>query len=118
MSGIYGVGSPGTIGGASGGFVLGYNTITTTTQQVVGADPQRKKLTFHNPGTVDIFVAQTVLETTGSDVPFTLTTGSLGGAWLVFANGGVLIVENECQKPWQAISRSGTGSLTVVASRA
>ena len=119
MSGIFtGVGSPGTIGGASGGTILAYNNISTSPIQVLGADPQRKKILFHNPGTVDIFVAQTTIQTTGSDVPFTPSPSALGGCYRVYANGGTLVVDAECQKAWQAFSASASANpLTVVPSR-
>jgi hypothetical protein len=117
MSIITGVGSPGTVSAASGGYILAYNDIYSTPQQVVGQDPQRKKLTFHNPGANDIFIAPTVIQTTGSDVIFTPSPTALGGCFRVFANGGTLVIEGECQKPWQAFAASGTTNpLTVVVS--
>jgi hypothetical protein len=112
------VGSPGAIGGASGGFTIAFNNISTVPQLVAPGDAQRISITFHNPGNADIFVAPTVTQGSGSDVPLTPSTVALGGCWRVFGNGGTLQFDGECQKPWQAFSASGTGNpLTVRESR-
>ena len=117
MSIFTGVGSPGTLSTASGGFVLAYNNISTTPVQVAGADPARKKITFHNPGTIDIFIAPVSIQTSGSDVPFSPNTSALGGCFLVYGNGATLVIEGECQKAWQAFSRTSSSQpLTVMVS--
>lgn len=115
MSIITGVGSPGTLSSASGGYVLAYNNISTTPAQVAGLDPARRKITFHNPGAIDIFVGPAFVQNTGTDVALVPSTASPGGCFLVYANGGTLVIEGECQKPWQAFSRTSSGqSLTVM----
>jgi len=116
MSGIFtGVGSPGTLSSASGGAVSAFNNISTSPIAVLGNDPARKKITFHNPGTIDIFVAPASITTAAQDVPFVPSVGSPGGCFLVYANGGTLIIEGECQKGWQAFSRTGSSQpLTVM----
>ncbi len=117
MSIITGVGSPGTVAAASGGYILAYNDISSTPTQVLGQDPQRKRVTFHNPGTLDIFIAPAFIQTSGTDVPFVPSPSALGGCFRVFANGGTLVIEGECQKPWQAFSATGTTNpLTVMPS--
>lgn len=112
-----GVGAPGTVGPASGGKVYGYSALTTLTT-VAPANPARTKLTFHNPGTVDIFVSMLTAFTSASAVsPSTLTptTSAYGGCFRVFGNGGTFIVEGECQQAWQALTSDGTaGQLTVM----
>ena len=110
MSGIFtGVGSPGTLSAASGGSPLAFNSISTVPQVVVGLNPARRRITVHNPGTVDVFFAPTtVAGPTGSDIALTPSTGSLGGCFRVYANGGTLVIDGECQKPWQAFAVSGT----------
>jgi hypothetical protein len=115
MSIITGVGSPGTVSAASGGYVLSFNQIYSTPTQVLGFDPQRKKITFHNPGTNDIFIAPVYVQNTGSDVPLIPSAAALGGCFRVYGNGGTLVIEGECQKPWQAFCATGTtNALTVV----
>lgn len=112
-----GVGSPGAVSSASGGKTYGYNGLTTTPALVVSANPARQSLIFHNPGTVDIFVAPLFIQNSGSDLPFTPTTSQLGGCFRVFANGGTLTLVGECQKAYNAFAASGTGNpLTVVES--
>jgi hypothetical protein len=118
MSIFTGVGSPGTLSVASGGSPLAFNNISTTPQQVLGGVAARRKITFHNPGTVDIFIAPvTVAGANGSDTPLTPTTIALGGCLRVYANGGTLEISGECQKPWQALAASGsTNPLTILVS--
>lgn len=114
---ISGVGSPGTVGPASGGKVYGYNALTTLAT-VAPANPARRKLTFHNPGTNDILVGPLVAYsavTATSPTTLTPTTTNYGGCFRVYGNGGTLIVEGECQGAWQALTADGaTGHLTVM----
>lgn len=116
MSGIFtGVGSPGTVSAASGGFFLAFNNISTTPQQVLGQNPARQSVTFHNPGTVDIFVAPAFVQNTGADVALVPSNSALGGCFRVYANGGSLTLTGEVQKPFQAFAATGsTNALTVV----
>lgn len=112
-----GVGGSQVFASASGGKVYAFNTISTVPQVVAPANTGRTRITFHNPGDVDIFVGpSTVLNsTTGSSVALVPTTAALGGCWRVFANGGSLEISGECQGAWQAFSASGaTKPLTVM----
>lgn len=109
------VGSPGTFSSASGGQFYAFNNLSTTPQPILAANSQRQKITIHNPGAVDIFVAPAVVLVNGSDTPLVPNTGALGGCFRVYANGGTLEISGECQKAWQAFAASGTGNpLTVV----
>lgn len=94
------------IGPASGGKVTPFNNISTTPQQVLAGNPQRAKVTFHNPGAQDIIVAPT-LQANGQTL--TVSTALLGGGFRVFANGGDRVIDGECQTPWQAFSVAGSG---------
>lgn len=115
---ISGVGASGTTNAASGGLIIAHNDINTIPFQVAATLPDRKQITFHNPGTVNIFVTQTTILNTGGDVAFAPTPTALGGCFLVFANGGSITIDGECQKAWQAFSASGSGNpLTVMQSR-
>jgi hypothetical protein len=112
---ITSVGSPGTISSASGGRVYAFNNLSTTPQQVVGQNSARQSITFHNPGTVDIFVAPAFVQNNGSDVALIPTPTTLGGCFRLYANGGTLVVSGECQKPWQSFSATGSSNpLTVI----
>ena len=116
---VSGVGASPSVGPTSGGWIYAYNKLTTTPEPVAPINQNRRKITFHNPGTVDVMVAQVVVQTTGSDVPLTPSVGALGGCFRVYGNGGTLVVEGECQKAWQAFAISGGGNpLTVVDSNA
>lgn len=112
---LTGPGSPLAFASASGGKVYAFNTLSTTPQVVAPANAFRQRITFHNPGDVDIFIAPANVVNTGSQVALTPTTSALGGCWRVFANGGTLEISGECNGAWQAFSASSTGKpLTVM----
>lgn len=116
MSTIFGgVGGSQTFAGASGGKVYGFNTINSTAQQIVPSNPQRQRITFHNPGTVDVWVAPgSLVNAAGNQVPFTPVIGAVGGCFLVYANGGsITIMGGEIQFAWSALSVS-TASITAM----
>jgi len=110
-----GVGAALVFSSASGGKVYAFNNISTTPQEVAAGNPSRTKITFHNPGTVDIFIAPTTVLVSGASTTLTPSTSALGGCFRVFANGGTLTIEGECQKAWQAFSASSSAlPLTVM----
>ena len=111
-------GSPLTIAGGSGSKVYAFNTLDDTTPvEVAPANSSRQSITFHNPGTVDVFIAPAFVSNTGSFVPLVPATGALGGCFRVYANGGSLTITGENQQAWQALSESGSGNpLTVMES--
>ena len=113
MSIISFVGGAAVFSSASGGKVYAFNNINTSSNTTVApANPSRRRITFHNPGDVDIFISPTL---TAAGAVLTPTTSALGGSFRVFANGGALTVEGECQTPWQALAASGsTKPLTVM----
>lgn len=104
--------------GASGGKVYGYNNISESgLVQIAAINPSRIRLTFHNPGTNDIFVAPVVIQTTGTNVAFSPSNAALGGCIRVYANGGQFIIEGECQGAYQAFAVTDAGTtnpLTVI----
>jgi hypothetical protein len=103
------------IGPTNGGKVYAYNALTTAPVQVAPASPSRVTITFHNPGTVDIFVAPMFTQTTGSNAALAPTNAALGGTFRVYANGGDRTITGECNGAWQAFAASGTTNpLTVV----
>lgn len=113
---ISGVGSPGTIGPASGGKLYAFNALdAVTAQQVAAANTARTQLTFHNPGDVDVFVFPAFKQNTGSNAANSVTVAAPGGSFRVFANGGTFIATGECQGAWNALAASGSGkALTVM----
>jgi hypothetical protein len=104
--------------GASGGKIYGYNNISESgLVQVAAVNSGRVRLTFHNPGTVDIFIAPVVIQTSGSNVAFSPGNAALGGCIRVYANGGQFVIEGECQGAYQAFALTGGGTtnpLTVI----
>lgn len=118
------VGGSQAFSSASGGKVYAFNRIDSTTPLIVApANPGRQRITFHNPGTNDIFIApqqtQNVVDATptnpGANHPLIITNAAIGGCFRVFANGGTLVIEGECQGLWQALALTGsTNPLTVM----
>jgi hypothetical protein len=97
---------------ASGGKVYAVNNLGTSPIQVVPANSSRQKLTFHNPGTQDVFVSPAV---TATGTTLTPSLAALGGTFRIFANGGTLIVEGECQTAWNAFAAANANNpLTVM----
>lgn len=120
-----GPGSPLTGSSANGGKVYGFNNISNVAPLVVlNANQARQSVTFHNPGSQDIFIAPVLLQgalgaapAQPTDTAFTPTTGALGGTFRVYANGGTLTITGECQHAFQALAASGTTNpLTVMES--
>lgn len=111
-----GPGSPLAFSAASGGKVYAWNTLDAVTPvQVAPANPSRQKIMFHNPGTVDVLIIPQYVVNTGSNVAATTTVAARGGGFLVYANGGVLTIEGECQNAWYALAVSASGNpLTVM----
>lgn len=116
MSGpIFGVGASGTVNSASGGKINKINNLGINPITVASANPSRKKITFHNPGTVDIYVGPQFTQNNNTNEAFVPSLAALGGCFLVFANGGTLVIEGECQGQWQALAAGGvTNPLTVM----
>ncbi len=118
MTILGGVGASQVFSSASGGKVYGYNNINETTARVVApANPSRVKISFHNPGTNDVYIApsnvQNVLGTSPtnpSDVALVLSNAALGGSRIVYGNGGTLDITGECQGAWQALAKTGSGT--------
>jgi hypothetical protein len=100
--------------------VTAWNTISqTVTNPVIGANPSRKAITFHNPGAVDIVVFPTaVLQGVagGGSITLTPTFNLLGGGFRIFANGGQITLTGAVAKQsWQALSVTGsTNPLTIM----
>ena len=106
-------------GNLQNSLILAFNTISTAPATIIGINPGREKITFHNPGAVDIVVfPMTVLQGTpgGGSVALTPTTSALGGGFRVFANGGQIVLEGKASKQgFQALSATASGNpLTVM----
>lgn len=121
------VGSPGTVSTASGGKVYGYNNISESAARTVApANPQRTQITFHNPGSNDLYIAPANVQNTLGTAPnnpnaltdtaLTPSNAALGGALLVYSQG-TLVITGECQGAWQALAKTSAGTtnpLTVI----
>lgn len=107
-------GASSAVGPTSGSKTYAYNDLNTTPQIRVPANPFRVSITFHNPGSVGVYVYPQYVQNSGSDVLLTPSTSALGGTWYVYPNGGQITFTGENQKAWGAFSASGSGNpLTV-----
>lgn len=110
---VGGPGQPLTVSSASGGKVTAVNNLGTAPLSVIGANPARQKITFHNPGTVNLYVFCRV------DVNGNLQTcslASLGGSYVIFP-GAVFELTGECQRSYSAFAASGVNNpLTITES--
>ncbi len=102
---------------ANGGKIYKYDDLTTLVT-VAPVNTQRNQIMFHNPGPIDILVGPVLAYVTvAASAPTTLTptTTNYGGCFRVFANGGSLTIQGECQGAWQALTSDGSaGKLTVM----
>lgn len=105
------------IGGANGGKTYAFNNITAANNVIVAPlQPNRRKITFVNPGQVTLYVSMTIQidPIMGTQFALTPTTALLGGTLPVYP-GAFVVVEGECQQQWQALAASGTNNpLTVL----
>lgn len=112
---ISGVGSSATVSSASGGKIYAYNAISTSPVIVAPANPNRRKIIFHNPGTGNLNVGPVqVLNSSGQGIPLVPSTVAVGGTFLLFP-GAFLTIEGECQVAWQALAAANSNNpLTVM----
>lgn len=117
------------VGPTSGGKVYAFNNLGTTPEVVAPANAKRTRITFHNPGAVDVVVFPVNVQainpswnssssldgsTSITNIALTPTTSALGGGYLIYGNGGSQVISGECQGAWQALAISGSGNpLTV-----
>jgi hypothetical protein len=96
--------------------ITAVNNLGTSPVSVIGANAARQQITFHNPGSVDIFVFPTTVLSGGASATLTPSLGSLGGGFRIFANGGdrTISAPAACQA-WQAIAASSSNNpLTIM----
>lgn len=113
---------------ASGGKLYKFNNIGSTFPagyvNVAPANPSRRSIIFHNPGTEDIIVFPDYVNNSGSTFNQHISSAvdqtapdNRGGGFLVFANGGTLTLTGECQDAWNAVAVDGSDNpLTVMES--
>lgn len=117
MSGIIGiVGGSQSFSSASGGKIYAYNNVSGNPIFVAPGNPSRARITFHNPSAADILVGPGSIFNGGSQTGLVPSVALPGGCFLIFANGGTLVLQGgEIQVAWQAVCAVGTiASLTVM----
>jgi|SRR5580700_6270293 hypothetical protein len=96
--------------GASSGNVSASNAIGTSFTQVIASNPNRRRITFHNPGTINLYVGPMVLSSGAPNAP---TLSLLAGVFIVLP-GSDRIVDGACQTAWGAMaSTGGANSITI-----
>lgn len=88
----------------TGGGTLGFSLGTGSTQ-VLAANPQTRRVTFHNPGTIMIFVCQ-ALDANGN----ALTPGANPGNWAIFPGATMGFTGNGVAGAWLAAAASSSGN--------
>jgi hypothetical protein len=118
------------VGPTSGGKIYAFNNIgSVSTVTVAPINNNRSQITFHNPGSVNMYVFPLLVQAlnsvpanistnaTGSSITnqaLTPSLASLGGGFMLYANGGQITLYGECQGGYQALAASGSNnSLTV-----
>jgi hypothetical protein len=108
---FWGVGASGSIGPTNGGKVSAA-VPTGTPGQVLAANAARQSVTFHNPGSTNVFVYPLLNATGGANSP---SNAVPAGAFQIFP-GGLLAISGECQGAWGAFGASATNYLTIMES--
>jgi hypothetical protein len=114
-------GSPPSVSGANGGKTYAANNIINTgNTQIAPANPFRQSITFHNPGTVNLFVSMVAqLSQAGVQSVLAPSNAAPGGAFVVLPGATLTLVGGEIQLAWQAFAASGTTNpITVMDSNA
>jgi hypothetical protein len=93
------------INGGTLGFSLG-----TGSTQVLPANPQVQKVTFHNPGTITIYVCQATDMNGNALVP-----GDNPGNWAIVGGGLLIFTGNGAGGAWLAAAASSSGNPFTVA---
>lgn len=108
-----GVGASGSVGPTSGGKVTPLNNLSASPIVAVAANPQRASITFHNPGTLTVYVYPSITAVGQVNSP---NLSSLGGTFQLLP-GATMTLTGEIQGAWQAFSASGSNQpLTVMES--
>lgn len=88
-------------------------TLGTGSVQVLAANPQIQKVTFHNPGTVNLYVCQAT-DMNGN----ALTAGPNPGNWEIFPGAVLTFTGNGVAGAWLgAAASAGSNPLTIAVSQ-
>ena len=93
----------------TGGGTLGFSLGTGSTQ-VLAVNSQTQKVTFHNPGTIAVFVCQSK-DANGN----ALTPGLNAGNWIIMPGATWTFTGNGVAGAWLAAAASGSGNPFTVA---
>lgn len=91
------------------GGTLGFS-LSTSPQTLLPVNPQVQKVTFHNPGTVVIYVCQST-DTAGA----ALVPGPNPGNWEIFPGGLLIFTGNGAGAGWLGAAASASGNPFTVA---
>lgn len=95
----------------AGGAVSAINTINSTMAvQIIGANANRINISFHNPGTLPIYVYPATLASGTPNLP---TFTNLGGTFQVLP-GGFLTVFDASLGAWSAFSSAGSSNALTI----
>ena len=116
MSGVVSfVGASPSTGPTNGGKTYAWNILTNMSIVVAPANPSRRSIIFHNPGTVNIYVSmplQMFLDGTQGILDPNIIEP--GGGFLLAPGQTLSFMGGEIQTAWQASSASGTNNALTV----
>lgn len=88
------------------------NNLGISPSTVLALNQSRQSVIFHNPGSVNILVAQ-ALDSAGATL--VVSFASPGGGFVIYPGGMLTVTGNAAQGGWQACAASGsTGALTIL----
>lgn len=95
--------------------ITAVNNLGTSPSQVIGANGSRLKITFHAPGSNDIYVFPTTVLVNGANSTLTPSLSTLGGGFRIFAGATLTLEAPAAAQAWQALAASGTNQpLTIM----
>lgn len=90
--------------------VTAINNVSTTPMRVIGRNPTRTGITFHNPGQGIVVVFPEHVLVNGHNVLLQPNINALGGGFLLAYGATLFIGEPTAQQAWQALSLAGAAN--------
>jgi hypothetical protein len=120
MSGVVSfVGAPQSVSGANGGKIYADNNLANDPHQIAPANPNRRSIVFHNPGTADVYVTMAYQMTqNGTAVPNSANIETIGGAFRILPAGTLSFIGGEIQAAWLGFAAGDGIPITVMDSNA
>lgn len=90
--------------------VTAINNLSTTPMRVIGRNPTRTGITFHNPGMGTVVVFPEHVLRNGHNHQLTPSLTELGGGFSLSYGATLFIGEPTAQQAWQALALAGSAN--------